>query len=86
MKMTRWLPVAALVLAALSGCSIIWNFQTLPAVELSVGDTSLLAGERVAVVADVYDPENDILTYDVVRGRLGASLVRRAGFSITGKR
>jgi hypothetical protein len=80
MRITRWLPVAALALAALSGCSIIWNFQTLPAVELSVDDTTLLAGERVAVVADVYNPENDILSYtwfedgSVIHGETGRIL------------
>ncbi|MCX7030400.1 MAG: hypothetical protein NTU62_09810, partial [Spirochaetes bacterium] len=64
MRTVRWMLATAFVLAALSGCYIIFSFNPGPAVDLIASSTWIETGETSTLTANAYDPEGDTLSYE----------------------
>ena len=68
MKIVKWIPAAALVLAVLSGCSILFTANTPPVVTLGASPIWIVTGEISFLTAVASDPQGDPLTYEWYEG------------------
>jgi hypothetical protein len=64
MKIVKWIPAAALVVAMLSGCSIVFNGNLPPVVSLEASSTWMVTGQVSVLTATASDPEGETLTYE----------------------